>query len=182
MTEGVRLSPAEMTRADWEMLAASLPALKDGGTVFEWGLKLCAYSHGWSDPGHMERTGRAVWKALGAGPETFGPFRIQRAGRGRIAFVCDPAWAQFRCRSLAKVRASERTETAADLFTRGRALLGREYRVDEEIPIPDTLEASDPYGEDDPWFCSTCGSRCLEDPATGLPEDCLNCDGAEPPV
>ena len=62
MTDGVRLSPAEMTRADWEMLAESLPALKDGGTVFEWGLKLCAYSLGWSDPGHMDRTARAVWE------------------------------------------------------------------------------------------------------------------------
>jgi hypothetical protein len=64
--------------------------------VFEWGLKLCAYSHGWSNPDHMDRTARAVWKALAAGPWTFGSFRIQRAGRGRIAFVCDPAWTHFR--------------------------------------------------------------------------------------
>lgn len=180
MTDGVRLSPAEMTRADWEMLASYLPALKNGGTVFEWGLKLCAYSHGWSDLGDMNRTAREIWKALATGPATFGPYRIQRAGRGRIAFVCDPSWTYFRSlprrrRSLAKAGAGKRSETAADLFNRGRALLWREYRADEEMPIPEALEASDPYGEDAPWFCSTCGSRCLEDPATGLPEDCQNC-------
>jgi hypothetical protein len=181
MTDGVRLSPTEMTRADWEMLAESLPALKDGGTVFEWGLKLCAYTHGWSDPGHMDRTARAVWKELAAGPQTFGPFRIQRAGR-RVVFVCDPAWAHFRSvprrrGSRAKVRAAGRTESALDLFNRGRRLLDRKLRVDEEMPIPNAPEALDPYGEDDPWFCSTCGSRCLEDPETGLPEACRNCNG-----
>ncbi len=176
MRDGVRLSPAEMTRADWEMLAESLPALKDGGTVFEWGLKLCAYSHGWGDPSDMNRTACAVWKALAAGPQMFGPFRVQRASRGRISFVCDPAWTHFRSlprrrRSLANVRAVEGTETAADLFNRGRRLLAR------ESTIPDALEDSDPYGEDDPWFCATCGSRCLEDSVTGLPEDCQNCKG-----
>lgn len=180
MTDGVRLSPAEMTRADWEMLAESLPPLKDGGTVFEWGLKLCAYSHGWSDSGDMNRTACAVWKALAAGPQTFGPFRIQRAGRGRIAFVCDPAWAHFRsvprCRgNRAKVRAADRTESALDLFNRSMGLLDRKLREDEEMPIPCDPEALDPYGEDDPWFCSNCGSRCLEDLETGLPEACQNC-------
>ena len=33
----------------------------------------------------------------------------------------------------------------------------------------------DPYGEEGaPWFCSNCGSRCLEG-STGLPEPCRNC-------
>jgi len=49
--------------------------------------------------------------------------------------------------------------------------LAVEDRADEEIPIPSDPEASDPYGEDDPWFCSICGTRCLENPATGLPEE-----------
>ena len=180
MTDGVRLSPAEMLRVDWRMLVEFLPELKDGGTVFQWGLKLCAYSGGWSDLDDRDRTAREVWKALATGPQTFGPFRIQRAGRGRIALVCDPAWTYFRTlprrrRSLAKVRAEKRTEMVEDLFNRGRAPLGREDRAGEEMSIPSDPVAADSYAEDDPWFCAACGSRCPEDPATGLPAECRNC-------
>lgn len=180
MTDGVRLLPAEMTRADWEMLAQHLPELRDGGTVFEWSLKLLALAGGSFEPNHMRRVVRQTWTALGGGPETFGPFRVERSGRGRICIVTDPQWGYFRTlprrrRSLARVRAGERTETAADLFNRGRPLLARECRAAEETPIPSGLEAVDPYGENDLWFCSVCGSRCPEAPATGLPADCPNC-------
>lgn len=97
-------------------------------------------------------TGCETWKWAASGPQTFGPFRIQRAGRGRIAFVCDPAWTHFRAlprhrANRAKVWAADRTESASDLFNRGMRLLDRKLQEGEEMPIPSAPEASDPYGE-----------------------------------
>lgn len=109
MPDGIKLTVDTMTARDWAMLKESLPALKDGGNPFEWSLKLLAYCGGAHDAEHGKRVSRKVWRALSGGPRTFGPFRIQRAGRNRIAFVCTEAWARFRSSPRPARRGPRRT-------------------------------------------------------------------------
>jgi len=89
MSDGTRLTIREMTARDWRALAEALPLLDDCSEC-QYGLKFLAWLEGGGSEDFERKQLRRIRGGL-IGALHAGPFRVERAGRWGIVFVCDPA-------------------------------------------------------------------------------------------